>query len=93
MAEEASPSVRGHVVPKPEGWWSLSGLSGSVDGVLKAIAEAKDVPDRWKGALKEEVMAAIQGTDNNYLELHAHFTLYDKLRMLNISVTASKKLL
>jgi hypothetical protein len=51
--------------------WRLCSLSGSRDGVCRAIDESKDVPPRWKYVLKDEV-AAIPAEFNFIRSLDAH---------------------
>jgi hypothetical protein len=56
--------------PRPDGWWSLA-LAGTRPGVVKAIADAADVPD----AAKTYLRSIIDGFDAslNFVKVDAHF--------------------
>ena len=58
------------------GFWSLpggmDGLHGSVDGVLDAIKAFTEIPEHSKTAIIEQIASHLEGTDHNYITIHAH---------------------
>lgn len=62
MADEPKPNLPPKLAAtapraKPPGWWSLPGheFDGSRDGVLKAVAAADFVPEKWRKRIAEDI--------------------------------------
>ncbi len=76
---------------KPKGWWALPNLSGTLDGVTKAV-DASAIPDRWKAAIKADL--ALRCVDGfNFVYLDAHFHLEKGNAVLHYHAQADKKLI
>lgn len=92
------------ILPKnpvlPDGFWSMpggaAGLRGSVEGVTKAIDELADVPAHSKTALKEQLASHLDGTDHNFVVIHAHAVCRDDdsgyHSIVNFEISSSKSL-
>lgn len=72
----------------PPGWWALSGLQGTPEGIAKAI-DAAQIPDRWKAALKAEVESA---ADFNLIYLDAHYFVEGPKASLSLTIERAKQL-
>ena len=83
---------------KPEGWWELRDLSGSLEGVTRKIEAAADVPEYWKTAIKADLAARCAappegGTPYNFVYLDAHYFVEKGNACLHYTATPDKKLL
>lgn len=77
MPAEQKITVANQERPKPDsGFWSLpggaGGISGSVAGILALIDTLADVPPHDKTSLQERIAAHLDGTDHNFVIIHAH---------------------
>ena len=76
MTDTKNVEVKPELPPAPDGFWSLpgdaAGLAGSVDGVLTVIAGMTEVPEHDKASLRERIKAHLDGTDHNFVVVHAH---------------------
>jgi len=81
MNDSEKTTVNPELPPPAPGFWSLpggaGGLSGSVDGVLAVIADLKNVPAHDKASLAERIKAHLDGTDHNFVKVHAHAQMRD----------------
>lgn len=77
---------------RPAGWWDLRDLSGTLEGVSRAVAAAPEVPGHWKAAILEELKARC-GTEFNFVWLDAHCHVEKGNAVLHVHVTPEKKLL
>lgn len=53
--------------------WNLPALEGSTLGVTSEIANLT-APEHFKAALLDDIKAVLDGTDHNWLKIHAHGT-------------------
>jgi hypothetical protein len=74
---------------KPAGWWELMGLSGTRDGVAKAV-NASAIPDRYKTLLAAEIAGL--GAQYNLVKLDAHYHLVNGSARLTVTVTPTSGL-
>lgn len=75
---------------RPPGWWSLPALSGTREGVSKAV-QASGIPEHWKAAILAQI-ATIE-PEMNMVRLDAHQTGQTGKADLYLSITPSKGLL
>lgn len=58
------------------GAWTLGegrdGLQGAATALRKAIPQLTNLPAHWRTALLEAVDASLEGTDHNYVTIHAN---------------------
>lgn len=77
---------------KPEGWWDLRDLHGSLEGICKAIESRADVPEFWRKAIIADVRAKC-GDRFNSVWVDAHFMGRKDNGTLHYTMTASKMLI
>ena len=74
--------------------WNLPALEGSVSGVTAEIDRLPG-PEHFKAALKSDIAAALDGTDHNFIKLHAHGTRHAEAtfarHIILIDLETSKK--
>lgn len=84
------------------GNWSLRDLSGSIEGVTRAVDAAPDVPEHWKAAIKADLAlrcapgapgAPGGGPKFNFVYLDAHFFIEGGNATLHYTATPDQKLL
>jgi hypothetical protein len=84
--------------PLPAGFWSMpggrSGLQGKPELVYDAI-NALQIPDGDKSALIAKIKSEIDGTEFNYVTVHATQTRQDSAdsrdTILSMQITSTKK--
>ena len=69
-----------------DGWWNLSNVAGTREGVLKAIAASK-APPRWQAALKAEIESL--DAKFNFVKLDAHFHTHHGHSSLQMTIVPS----
>lgn len=67
----------------PDGWWRMAGLSGTRDGVTKAV-QASNAPDYWKSAIVAQI--GVIPEVFNMIKLDAHFTLDSGVSQLILTI-------
>src|SRR5436190_8025573 len=77
---------------KPNGWWSMNDISGSLEGVCNAIDGNADIPDYWKAAMKADLAARCSG-EFNFVYLDVHFYVEKGNACLHYTAQPDKKLL
>jgi len=82
---------------RPAGWWALSDLSGSLEGVTKAVQGAADVPAHWKAAIIEDLRVRCSASGGapefNFVYLDAHCYVEKGNVVLHYHATPDRKLL
>ena len=96
----AMPALKAKVVPaKPEGWWQLNNLSGSLEGVCEEIAGRLDVPEYWKRAIMEDLRVRCVGRGTatapefNFVYVDAQLHVERGNAVLHFHAVPDKKLL
>jgi len=74
-----------------------SGMQGTATAVLAAIAGDPTIPPHAKNALTEAIAAHLEGSDHNFITLHANITRHrdheHAHNFVNYSLSSSKKLI
>ncbi len=79
-------------VSLPPGWWNLRDLSGSLDGVIRALEQNKEIPSHWRTAIIEDLK--LRCADGfNFVYLDAHFHVEKGNAVLHYHAVPDKKLL
>jgi hypothetical protein len=76
---------------KPVGWWNLTDLSGSLEGVCRAIDANAEAPEHWKTAIKADLALRV-AAGFNCVYLDAHFFVQNGKAVLHYDAEPVKML-
>jgi hypothetical protein len=90
-AQESGADAAG----RQPGWWDLKNVSGSVEGVIRAIEANANVPAHGKAFLVAAIRAACTGGPEpfNFVYVDAHHHLVNGQVSFSLSIVPDKKLL
>lgn len=92
LAQQAHIEAQKTAKEQQAGWWSLRGLSGSVQAVLAEIEKSDSVPRCWKDAIRIEIQARC-GSEFNSVEVDAHYFLEKGRMTMHLGIVPCKRLI
>ena len=101
MSEATETPILAPEKPKFNGFWQLpggaNGLQGTPAAVAKAIDDDQTIPEHGKIALKSAIAALLEGSENNFIIVHAIATRQtrgtEQHDVVTMDIRASQKLL